>query len=132
MYNCLLLKYSERLGACSGNELATFWHKKLGSLGLRLYCPGFSALNWLSGLYCGVEVLRRCGNNCICTLQGKIRPCHRRFVAGLSLRRPWFDPGSVHVGFVVDRVALRQVFLRVVGFFLSISFHWCSINCKTW
>jgi hypothetical protein len=27
-------------------------------------------------------------------------------------------------------VALGQVFLRVVGFPLSISFHWCSINCK--
>jgi hypothetical protein len=33
--------------------------------------------------------------------------------------------------FVVDKVALGQVFLRVVGFPLSISFHWCSITCKT-
>jgi hypothetical protein len=41
-------------------------------------------------------------------------------------------PGEVHVGFVVDKVALGQVFLRVVGFPLSISFHWCSINCKNW
>jgi hypothetical protein len=56
----------------------------------------------------------------------------RRFVAGLSPRRPGFDPGSVHVGFVVDKVALGQVFLRVLGFPLSISFHWCSITCKTW
>jgi hypothetical protein len=31
---------------------------------------------------------------------------------------------------MVDKVALGQVFLRVVGFSLSISFHWCSINCK--
>jgi hypothetical protein len=31
---------------------------------------------------------------------------------------------------VVDKVALGQVFLRVVGFPLSISFHWCSITCK--
>jgi hypothetical protein len=56
----------------------------------------------------------------------------RRLVAGLSLRRPGFDPGSVHVGFVVDKVVLGQVFLRVVGFPLSISFHWYSITCKTW
>jgi hypothetical protein len=42
------------------------------------------------------------------------------------------NPGSVHVGFVVDKVALGQVFLGVVGFPLSISFHWCSITCKTW
>jgi hypothetical protein len=41
-------------------------------------------------------------------------------------------PGQVHVRIVVDKVALGQVFLRVVGFFLSISFHWCSINCKNW
>jgi hypothetical protein len=39
-------------------------------------------------------------------------------------------PGQVHVRFVVDKVALGQVFLRDVGFPLSISFHWCSINCK--
>jgi hypothetical protein len=37
-------------------------------------------------------------------------PWLRRLVAGLSPRRPRFDPGSVHVGFVVDRVALGQVF----------------------
>jgi hypothetical protein len=41
------------------------------------------------------------------------------------------NPGSDHVRFVVDKVALGHVFLRVVGFPLSISFHWCSINCKT-
>jgi hypothetical protein len=31
-------------------------------------------------------------------------------VAGLSPRRPGFDPGLVHVGFLVDRLALGQVF----------------------
>jgi hypothetical protein len=41
-----------------------------------------------------------------------------------------FDSGSVHVGFVVDEVALGQVFLRVVGFPLSVSFHRCSITRK--
>jgi hypothetical protein len=43
-------------------------------------------------------------------------PWIRRLVAGLS---PWsagFQPGSVHVGFVVGKLALRQVFLRVLGF----------------
>jgi hypothetical protein len=33
-----------------------------------------------------------------------------------SPRRPGFDPGLVHVGFVVDKVALRQVFPRVLRF----------------
>jgi hypothetical protein len=37
-----------------------------------------------------------------------------RLVAGLPPRRPGFDPGLVHVGFVVDKVALGQVFPRVI------------------
>jgi hypothetical protein len=37
-------------------------------------------------------------------------PWLRRLVAGLSPRRPGFDPGSLHVGFMVDKVALGQVF----------------------
>jgi hypothetical protein len=44
-------------------------------------------------------------------------PWLRRLVAGLSLRRPEFDPSSAHVKFVVDKVALRQVFLRVLRLF---------------
>ena len=44
-------------------------------------------------------------------------PWLRRLVAGLSLRRPEFDPRSVHVKFVVDKVALRQVFLWVLRLF---------------
>jgi hypothetical protein len=41
-------------------------------------------------------------------------PWLRRLAAGLS---PWwlgFDPGSVRVGFVVDKVAMGQVFPRVL------------------
>jgi hypothetical protein len=36
-------------------------------------------------------------------------PWLRRLVAGLSPGRPGFDPGLVHVGFLVDEVALGQV-----------------------
>jgi hypothetical protein len=43
-------------------------------------------------------------------------PWLRRLVAGLPPRRPVFNPGSVHVGFVVDKVALAQVFPRVLRF----------------
>jgi tRNA A37 threonylcarbamoyltransferase TsaD len=42
-------------------------------------------------------------------------------------------PGSipgVHVGFVVDKVAMGQIFLRVVGFPLSISFHCAPLLVK--
>jgi len=50
-----------------------------------------------------------------------------RSVAGLSPRKPGFDPWSVHVRFVVDKVALRQVFLPALRFPLSVSFHQSSI-----
>jgi hypothetical protein len=43
-------------------------------------------------------------------------PWLRRLVAYLSPRRPGFDPGSVHVGFALDKVALGQVFPRVLRF----------------
>ena len=44
----------------------------------------------------------------------------RQLVAGISLRIPGFDPGAIHVKFMVDW-ALGQVFLRVMRFsFVSI------------
>jgi len=39
-------------------------------------------------------------------------------VAGFSLQRPRFSPRPVHVGFVMDRVALGHVFLQVLQFSL--------------
>jgi hypothetical protein len=44
-------------------------------------------------------------------------PWLRRLFTGLSPLRAGFDPGSVHVGFVVDKVALGQVFSRVLRVF---------------
>jgi hypothetical protein len=58
-------------------------------------------------------------------------PRLRRLIAGLSQRRPGFDPGSVHVGFVVDKEALAQIFLRVLRLSLSVAFHLCSIKWKS-
>jgi hypothetical protein len=43
-------------------------------------------------------------------------PWLRRLAAGLPALSPGFDPGSVHVGFVVDKVAMGQVFPRVLRF----------------
>jgi hypothetical protein len=58
-------------------------------------------------------------------------PWLRWLVAGLSPRRPGFDPESVHVGFVVDKVALGQVFPPSTSVFPpSISFYGCSITWK--
>jgi hypothetical protein len=39
-----------------------------------------------------------------------------------------FDPGSVLVGYVVDKVALRQGFREYFGLTQAISFRRCSIN----
>jgi hypothetical protein len=47
-------------------------------------------------------------------------PLIRGLVSGLSPPRPGFTPCSVHMGFEVDKVALRQVFLRVLRFILSV------------
>jgi hypothetical protein len=44
-------------------------------------------------------------------------------VAGFPPRRPGFEPGSGHVGFVVDKVALGQVFSEYFGFPCQSSFH---------
>jgi hypothetical protein len=45
-------------------------------------------------------------------------PCLRQLVAGLSLRRPGFEPGLFYVRFVVDKVALEQVFIQAFRFSL--------------
>jgi hypothetical protein len=47
-------------------------------------------------------------------------PWLRSLVAGLSPQRPGFEPRSIHVGFVVDEVALDRFFSEFVGFPLSI------------
>jgi hypothetical protein len=57
-------------------------------------------------------------------------PWLRRLAAALPIRRPGFDPGSVQVGFVVDKVTLGQVFPEYFGLPLSISFHRCCITRK--
>jgi hypothetical protein len=46
----------------------------------------------------------------------------RRPLTAEALVRGW----SIHVGFVVDKVALGQFFLRVLRFALPLSFHRCS------
>jgi hypothetical protein len=50
-------------------------------------------------------------------ITGKSVPWLRRLVAALPPRRPGFDPGSVHVEFVVEKVALGQVFPQVLRFY---------------
>jgi hypothetical protein len=48
----------------------------------------------------------------LCYINGL--PWLRRLATGFSTRRSWFALSSVHVGFTVDRVALRHVVFRVM------------------
>jgi hypothetical protein len=50
-------------------------------------------------------------------------PLLRRLVAGFPLRRPGVEPRSGHVRFVVDKVALGQVYSEYFGFPCQFSFH---------
>jgi hypothetical protein len=50
-------------------------------------------------------------------------PRLRRLVDGFPPRRLGFDPRSGHVGFLVDKVTLRQVFSEYFGFPCQFSFH---------
>lgn len=63
--------------------------------------------------------------NSIGSCLATVMPWLRQFVAGLPLWRPVFDSRPVRVGFMVDRVALRQVSLRVLWFFPVTIFHQC-------
>ena len=47
---------------------------------------------------------------------GRAVPCLGRLAASLSPRRAGFNPRAVHMGFVVDVLELRQVFIRRAGF----------------
>jgi hypothetical protein len=53
----------------------------------------------------------------------KSRPWHRSGVTGFPLRHPGFKPKSGHVVFVVDKVALEQVFCKYFSFPCQSSFH---------
>jgi hypothetical protein len=54
-------------------------------------------------------------------------PLLNRFVAGFLARKRRFDPGPVHVRFVVKNEALREGFLQVLLFPPSLSLNQCSI-----
>jgi hypothetical protein len=59
--------------------------------------------------------------------EDRVVPWLKRLVAGLSPRRPGFAPGSIHVGFVVDKVALGRFSPSTSVSPANISFHHCSI-----
>jgi len=54
-------------------------------------------------------------------------PLLGQFVFYLSPSRPRFNPWLVIMGFVVDKVALAQLFFKFLSFTLSVLFHQNSI-----
>jgi hypothetical protein len=95
-----------------------FWFSKMIQQGQKL--SSSSHKNGRTPLQ--LNMLRRdiynCNSNEFLTV-----PELRRLVAGFSPRRPVFDPRSGHVGFVVDKVALGQVFSEFFDFPCQFSFH---------
>ena len=60
-------------------------------------------------------------------------PTSSEVVAGLLLRRPGFNPTSLHVRFVVEKVALGQVFLPVLRFRpATVILPVVVYGCETW
>ena len=63
-----------------------------------------------------------------------LRSCHgtRNFSHASKPRRPWFDPGPVHVKFMTAKVAPGQVFLQVLPFssvsIIETTFHTLHLN----
>jgi hypothetical protein len=51
----------------------------------------------------------------------------KRLINSLSLQRPKFDPSPGRLGFLLDKVAMGQVFSIQFGFPLSLLFHQGSI-----
>ena len=53
--------------------------------------------------------------------------CLTWLVTSLTSQRHGFDPRQVHVGYLVDKLALKQVFIQTLWFPQSVSFHQYSI-----
>jgi len=83
--------------------------------------------------YCRKAVFCEVGTDFLCTIQmhslAAKMLCH--YSGGQSpafkSEGPGFDPRSINVGFVEDKVALVQIFPEVLRFPLSVSFHQCCI-----
>jgi hypothetical protein len=75
--------------------------------------------------------MERHGDDTILSLTRR-RPCHvyiRRIVAGVSPRGAGFDPKLVHVGFVVDKVAVEHSSATHISVF-SFQDHSTGASCS--
>jgi hypothetical protein len=89
---------------------------KMKETGKILKCNTYTFSQWLQATHCCSKTLyygRRCASVTTWAL-----PWFRWTVTALSPQRPGLEPRPVHGRFVPDKVALRQVFLRVLSFSL--------------
>jgi hypothetical protein len=83
-------------------------------------CPrGFSSI-MLELVEKGAAVWNSVKNKQTSTHSSLCRPCHS---SGFPPRRPVLEPRSGHMGFVVEKVVLKQVFSEFFGFLCEFSFH---------
>jgi len=85
-------------------------------------------INWLVFITESECVLLR-GTNYICACSARLNrfvSSLRLSVAGVSPRRPRFDPGLLHVTFVVDEVALGRDFLSPRTSFFPCQYHFTN------
>jgi hypothetical protein len=85
---------------------------------VQTYIADDRRLQMASTAKCVIAILHapRCDEKCHNLSVYKAVPCLRLLDAGLSPRRPGLDPGSVYVGFVVDKVTMGQVLRRILRF----------------
>jgi hypothetical protein len=110
---------------CNINQFETDLHKRFKGVQYSIYYRHMRVQVLTTVKMSNVDfwVVALCGNMGSFLITFTAVPWLKLLVAGLSPLRFGFEPSSVYVGFVVDRVALGQVFLRVLRFPLSISFH---------
>jgi hypothetical protein len=60
---------------------------------------------------------------CLSKITDVVVPWIRLLASTISPRRLRFVPGSVHVGFVMDKVTMWRFYFELFGFPLSVSFH---------
>jgi hypothetical protein len=105
------------------------WQNHLMSLTLSFSMSQFSSAkgyNLQHSLSCGGRAVQvsKCGPwFMFLILIQNVMPWLTRLVAGFPLRWPGFNPRSSHVGSVVDKVALGQVFSEYFSFPCQFSFH---------
>jgi hypothetical protein len=89
-----------------------------------LSCPFCWYFKWK--FYCHILFIDMKLEQLTALLNNKLKKRHK--VLSVLSQRPQLNPRPIHVGFVMDKVALGQIFLQVLGFPVSVLFQLCLIH----